>query len=259
MNREVIVSFENAGVNYGDFNVFKGVTMQVKEAEIVSVVGPNGSGKTTLVRTLLGFVPVAEGTVTVFGEPPSRLRRSGLAAYLPQEGGHDPTFPVTAYDVIAMGLLSHKGLSERLNSEERDRIFEAVRLLDIESIARKHFGSLSGGQKQRVLIARALARRPKLIVMDEPSTGLDVPAQNDFYALLKNIRAEFGVAVLLVSHDVGMVSSVVDRMLLLNRTIHYFVDPKEGVEPEVMEQIFGRNMRIIVHDGHCLGCGRTHD
>jgi ABC-type Mn2+/Zn2+ transport system ATPase subunit len=132
MSRKVIVSFDNAGVSFGDFNVFSGVTMQVKESEIVSVVGPNGSGKTTLVRTLLGFVPVAEGSVTVFGEPPARLRKSGLAAYLPQEGGHDPTFPVTARDVIEMGLLSHKGLSERLTPEERGRVSEAVKLLDIE-------------------------------------------------------------------------------------------------------------------------------
>lgn len=246
--------FTDVGVDYGDFNVFRGVTMEIVEGTIVSVVGPNGSGKTTLVRTLLGFVPVSSGKVEVFGKTPSDLRRSGLAAYLPQNGMYDPMFPVSVYDVVSMGRLSGKFLSERMNAEDARSITESMRLLDVENLASKHFGSLSGGQKQRALIARALASKPRLLVLDEPSAGLDIPSQNDLYPILRRIRDELGVTVLIVSHDVSMVSTVVDRMLLLNRTIHYYTVPGKGISSEMMDHIFGRNMKLLVHDGHCLGC-----
>ncbi len=260
MSQKPAVSLSNVGVAYGDYRVFSGVNMEIGEGRIVSVVGPNGSGKTTLARAILGFVPVKEGRIEVFGELPSQIRRSGIASYLPQGGSYDPMFPVSVYDVVAMGRLSGKGLSERLTDEDRAHIDESLRRLDITSLAGKHFGSLSGGQRQRGLIARALVSRPKLLILDEPSTGLDAPAQSDFYSLLCKIRDELGITILIISHDLGMVSSFVDKMLLLNRTIHYFLNPREGIASGVIEKIFGRNMRLVVHDSHCLGCERgKHD
>ncbi|HPV42358.1 MAG TPA: metal ABC transporter ATP-binding protein, partial [Spirochaetota bacterium] len=194
------------------------------------------------------------GTVTVMGKAPRKAPR-GSIGYLPQKSAVDYTMPVSAFDVVAMARYAGKGVFERLNDEDRARIEEVLKLVEMADKMDRHFGSLSEGQKQRVLIARALAVGPKILLLDEPSTGLDALAQDNFYQMLLSLRTSLNLAIVMVSHDIGAVSSIVDRLACLKTRLHFHGTPGECLSNETLSSVFGKNVYYVRHDKNCDGCG----
>lgn len=192
---------------HGGIPVAAGVDLDLGPGECVGIVGPNGAGKTTLLRTLVGLQPPLSGTVRT--EPGLRV------GYVPQAGSLDPAFPFRAGDVVAMaapgGWLPLSGRRERAR-----RTAEALARAGAADLADRPFRDLSGGQKQRVLLARALATGPAVLALDEPATGLDLEAEASLRALLRRLRGEDGLAVLLVTHALGIVAREADRVVLLH-------------------------------------------
>ena len=254
METQAAVWMEDVWVSYDTTVVLENINLNIQEQEIVSIVGPNGGGKTTLLSTILGFKQPFRGGVRVLGEAPVKVQRSGLIGYLPQRSIHDHRFPVSVFDVVAMSRYARKGMWQRLNAEDRGRIEDALAKVGMAEYADHHFGSLSGGQQQRVVIARALARQPKILILDEPSTGLDAVAQDTFYHLLQTIRDAEGLTIIMVSHDIGTVSSVVDQIACLNKKIHFHGRPTDCIPSEALEKVFGKNIQFLVHDEHCETC-----
>jgi len=248
------IDIRNMWVSYNGNVILEDITMVVEDREIMSIVGPNGSGKSTLLRTIMGFKEHYRGSVEVFGEPPAKVQGTGVFGYLPQSTSYDPRFPVNVFDVVAMARYSRKGLVERLSGEDRSLI--EVSLARVEMLDQRHrrFGDLSGGQKQRVLIARALALKPRILILDEPATGLDAVAQDGFYELLRELRDREGLTILMVSHDIGTVSTVVDRLACVKRRLHFHGRPADCVDGGEMEKIFGRNVHFVKHDKNCATC-----
>jgi zinc transport system ATP-binding protein len=187
------------------------------------------------------------------GYTPQKLKKTGLVGYLPQHNKINATFPVSVYDVVAFSRVAKKSIFQGINDEDRSIIKNSLARVEMTDFVNSHFGSLSGGQRQRVLIARALALQPKILILDEPSTGLDSVAQDSFYSLLTELRDEEKLTIVMVSHDVGAVSVIVDRVACLNRKIHFHGDPHKLSNKE-REQIFGHNMNIVLHDEHCESC-----
>jgi len=255
MANETVIVLEDVWVRYADQPVLEGIHFSVSEGEIVSVVGPNGSGKTTLLNTLLGFKQPFRGRIRIYGKSPEAVRHSGLIGYLPQNPETDTRFPVSAADVVSMTIRGRRPVFQRMTREDRERIRRMLGRVGMEGQAGHHFGSLSGGQKQRVLIARALALDPRLLILDEPSTGLDAVAQDSFYALLQSLRDTEGLTILMVSHDIGAVSGIVDRIACLNRRIHFHGRPSDNIPSEALEKVFGRDVQLVFHDRHCDTCG----
>lgn len=255
MNTHPAIVVQDVSVRYGENLALDRIHFEVNPHEIVSIVGPNGSGKTTLIHTILGLIEPFEGTVRVFDHIPQNARSHGQIGFLPQAGGADLKFPVSAFDVVAMAVSSHKKMFRGLTSGDRSRVMAVLQKVQMEKSAEIHFGSLSGGQKQRVLIARALAVQPKLLILDEPSTGLDIVSQESFYALLQYLRDEEGLTILFVSHDIGAVSGVVDRIACLNRKIHFHGKPSDCIPSEALEAVFGKDVQFVYHDRHCHTCG----
>ena len=251
---DTLVSLENVWVRYNGNVILEDITMAIQRQEIVSIVGPNGSGKTTLLRAIMGFKEFFRGRIEILGKPPSRMLKSGIFGYLPQGSQYDAHFPVNVFDVVAMARYSRKYLLESLSRRDRTLIDESLEKVEMGDFREHHFGSLSGGQKQRVLIARALAIRPEILILDEPSTGLDSVAQDNFYRMLQRLRDEESLTIIMVSHDIGSVSTVVDTVACLKGRIHFHGKPSECIPTEALARVFGRDVYFIKHDKDCETC-----
>jgi zinc transport system ATP-binding protein len=252
-----IITVQNLWVKYNSTVALEDITLDIRQKEIVSIVGPNGSGKTTLIKTIMGFKQPSRGNISVLGKSPSAIMSAGAIGYLPQNAVYDTRFPVRAFDVVAMSCFAKKRFIERLTRRERKHVLAMLERVEMEKLANHHFGSLSSGQKQRILIARALAIDPVILILDEPATGLDAVAQDGFYHLLATLRDTEGFTIIMVSHDIGSVSLFSDTIACLNRKIHFHGTPAKCIESEkTLEAVFGKNVQFLFHDKNCETCTR---
>lgn len=233
-----LVRIEGASFGYDASPVLEDVTLAIGPHAFIGVVGPSGSGKTSLLRLLLGTVRPQRGTVT---------RRSDVAvAYVPQLETVNWNFPVTVAECV---LMARTGRT--LPWPTRHERAEVARVLDrlgIGALAGRHIRELSGGQQQRMFIARALLRRPQLLLMDEPTTGVDVTSRHDMLHLLGELNAE-GVAILLTTHDLNGVAAHLPQLVALHRTVIAVGTPHEVINGPVLERTFGAPMEVLEHLG----------
>ena len=237
-----VVVIQDLNFSYNRHNVLEGVSLMVAPRDFVSIVGPNGGGKTTLLKLMLGLLNPTMGTVRVFGVPPGEARfRIG---YMPQHTHLDPLFPVSAMDVVLMARLGHKRLIGSYSRIDKEAAEEALGKLQSWDLRNKQFSSLSGGQRQRVLIARALASGPDLLLLDEPTAGLDLTVETELYDLLSGITED--LTVVMVSHDLGFVSRLVNKVVCVKRRV--VVHPTSEITGEIINEIYGSPMKIVRHD-----------
>jgi len=257
-NKTVWVDLDDVWVAYDGKWVLKSIYLQCFAGEIFGIVGPNGGGKTTLLNVILGLVRPAKGRVKLFGHPPGKSGRLEIG-YLPQISHADQSFPVTVLDVVLMGLYNRLGLFNRPSRRSKEIAINLLARVNMEDQATRPFGVLSGGQQQRVNIARALASEPKLLILDEPSTNVDSVAQEDFYELLATLRDQQGISVIIVSHDIGVITSHADRVACLNMRIHYHGEPESCFTPEIQHKVYGKDVKVVVHDPNCVTCYHRHE
>jgi zinc transport system ATP-binding protein len=199
--------------------VFQGLDFSVSRREFVAIAGPNGGGKTTLVRLVLGLAQPSRGEVRLFGQPAGSFRGRATLGYLAQRSHLGLDAPATVREVVTAGRLPRAGLLGRLGAEDRARVAEAIGRVGLTAVADRPLARLSGGQQQRAFVAKALASEPELLVLDEPTTGVDVTAQEELGALLQELNDRLGVTILYVSHEFGAVEHVVDRLVLVRNAI----------------------------------------
>ena len=207
--------------------VLAGVTLGVREGEFVAVAGPNGGGKTTLVRLGLGLERPTGGRVSLFGEPAHRFSRRATLGYLAQRAQVGTDAPVTVRELVSAGRLAAGGLLGPLRVRDRAIVSEAIAEVGLDGAADAPLATLSGGQQQRAFIAKALAGEPRLIVLDEPTTGVDADAQEALATLLARVNLGRGVTVLYVSHEFGAVEHAVGRLVLVRGGIVFDGPPHE--------------------------------
>jgi len=248
-----IIHLKNISVKYDNNIVLENINLEIYKKEILTIVGPNGSGKSTLIKTILGFKEPFQGSISIFGENIKKSDRIKKIGYLPQKSSYRDDFPVTIFDVVAMSRYAKKNFFERLNKYDKEIIDKSLNKIKMLPLKDKSFTDLSGGQKQRVLIARALAIEPEILILDEPSTGLDMVAQEDFYQTLVSLKEE-GLAILMVSHDIGTVANIVDRVACIKRKLHFHGKPEQCFSDKTMETVFGKNILLVKHDQHCETC-----
>jgi zinc transport system ATP-binding protein len=249
------VELRNVWSRYDGDWVLRNISMTCPQGSIFGIVGPNGSGKTTLIKVILGLITPERGEVRVLGQSPrSADRDPSDVGYLPQISMAHRDFPVSAMDVVLMGRYTRLGLFHRPGAEDRKKALEMLDLVGIADHSERPFGSLSGGEQQRVSIARALVGDPRLLLLDEPSTGIDAVGQESFYQLLEALRDRLSLAVIMVSHDIGVVTSHTDRIACLNREIHYHGEPDGCLNREILEKTYGTGLQVMVHDRECPTC-----
>ncbi len=210
----------------------EGVDLEVEPQDFLGLVGPNGGGKTTLLRILLGQLEPQRGTVSVFGRSPKEVRpRIG---YVPQYSRIDPEVPAEVLDVVLMGRLAHSSWGPRFGVGDRQAAEKALIDTCTADLSRRRFGELSGGQRQRVLIARALAAEAELLLLDEPTSGVDIHRERELLDLLHELNET--LPIVLVSHDVTLVTSHLKRAAWVNRTVTSY--QAGDLSPEVIEAIY---------------------
>jgi len=245
---EAIVELLHVAVRYRELVALEDVTLRIMPGEFLALIGPNGSGKTTLIKTILGLVEPSRGTVRLFGKAPSELGRQwwGRVGYVPQLAHIDPRFPLRVFDAVVMGRYGQVGLIHRIGPRDKDAAQRALGRVGLADLGRRQIGRLSGGQRQRVLLARALATEPELLILDEPTTGVDVGTTEGLFDLLDAFHRE-GMTVIVVSHDVGVVAQHVDQVACVNRCLVAHGRPEEILRPDVLECMYGRQAALIDH------------
>ncbi|WP_373317917.1 metal ABC transporter ATP-binding protein [Virgisporangium aliadipatigenens] len=216
-----VVHIRDGVVAYGGRPVLHGVEARVEAGETVAVLGANGSGKSTLVRAALGLVPLQRGEISLFGTPLRRFRDWGRVGYVPQRLGAGSGVPATVREVVSAGRLARRRLGRPGRAADRDAVTAALESVGLAARAGDQVDTLSGGQQQRVLIARALAGGPDLLVLDEPTAGVDAGSQTAFAEVL-HIFGAAGGTILLVAHELGPLAPLVDRAIVVHdgRIVH---------------------------------------
>jgi zinc transport system ATP-binding protein len=252
LTSDPVIEFDDLSYSYDHQPVVQGVSFTIQEHDFVSVVGPNGGGKTTLLKLVLGLLHPTRGSVRVFGVRPEEARRR--IGYMPQHAHLDPQFPVTVMDVVLMGRIGQGQRFGFYSRSDRDAARNALNVMGMSDRLRTHFSALSGGQRQRVLIARALACEPDLLLLDEPTAGLDFAVESDLYDLLKGFSQR--LTVVMVSHDLGFVSRFVNKVVCVKRNA--VVHPTCEITGEIISEMYGSPMKMVRHDqenqGGCHKC-----
>jgi zinc transport system ATP-binding protein len=212
-----VVEIENLSFTYHRNLVLKDVNLRISEGEFLLLMGPNGGGKTTLLKLMLGLARPASGTVRIFGNPPAK--ESHHIGYVPQDVHINPQFPITALDVVLMGKLGPGHRKAWHSPADRTDAHRVLDRLGVGAYCHRRIGDLSGGQRQRVMIARALVTDPKLLFLDEPTSGVDSGGQGDFYDLLKELNET--ITIVLASHDLMVLSSYVKSIACVNQTVYH--------------------------------------
>lgn len=223
-------------------------TFSVPKGSIAALVGVNGSGKSTLFKAIMGFVPLAAGTVTILGEPAAEALRRNAVAYVPQSEEVDWNFPVLVEDVVMMGRYGHMNFLRMARAADREAVDAALLRVGMADHRKRQIGELSGGQKKRVFLARALAQDGRVILLDEPFTGVDVRTEEAIIALLQALRDE-GRVMLVSTHNLGSVPRFCDRAVLINRTVLCYGPTAEVFTHPNLEKAFGGVLRQFILGG----------
>lgn len=230
------IEITNLSLNFGEIKVLENINFKVIEGSFVSIVGPNGAGKTTLMKILLGLIKYNIGEVKIFGKSPAEVDPA-LIGYVPQVKTMDRKFPALAIELVSSGL------SRRwpwfVKGEEKEKAMEALSLVKASQLANRSLSELSGGELQRVCLARSIVRNPKLVVLDEPATGIDAIGEADLYNLLEAYQEKSNATVLMITHDWHVANHHSDFVLLLNRKQVSFAPPAESLSEVNLRTAFG--------------------
>ncbi len=222
-----LVDIRDLDFAYSDAPVLKKIALTVDGGSTMGVIGPNGGGKTTLVKLLTGRLQPTRGEILIDGlRPLDAVRRGDRIGYLPQSPRVEVSFPLSVRQAITLGLAGKTGMLRRYAKDDLIYVDSLIERIGIAAMADEPIGNLSGGQLQRALIARALAAKPKLLILDEPTTGIDVRGQQAFIEFINALKQELGLTVIFVSHDLRAVTSMSDRIACLNVTLHYHDVPQ---------------------------------
>jgi len=239
---EKVIELDDIWVRYGNQTILEAVNLELKEPNgLLGIIGPNGGGKTTFLKVLLGLLKPYRGSVKIFGKPPEKSR--DIVGYVPQYRSFDFDFPISVWEVVLTGRISHTGFLKKYGEEDKKAAEDALRTVEMLQLKDRQIGQLSGGQRQRVFIARALATNPKLLLLDEPNSGLDPHMQDELYRLLNKLKKE--MAIIMVTHDLSAVSVYVDRIACLNRTLHYHNSKEIPIED--LEATYQCPVELIAH------------
>ena len=243
--RDVTVTYRNGHTALFD------TSFEIPTGTVTALVGVNGAGKSTLFKAIMGFVPIAKGTITLLGRDVGEALRQNMVAYVPQSEEVDWAFPVLVEDVVMMGRYGHMGWLRRPSSVDHEAVDAALDRVGMSEYRKRQIGELSGGQRKRVFLARALAQDGQIILLDEPFTGVDVKTEEQIVALLRELRDE-GRVMLVSTHNLGSVPEFCDRTILVKRTVLAFGPTETTFTPENLEVAFGGVLRHITLGGDTL-------
>lgn len=238
---DTIININNVSFSYSHIPVVRDINLAIGKGEFLGVIGPNAGGKSTLLKLILGLLQPDAGEITVFGERPEKGR--SRIGYVPQHPAFSRDFPINVRDAVLLGRLGETRWYGGYTQEDKEIAINALKAVEIDNIHNQTIDSLSGGQLQRVLIARALASRPDILILDEPTANIDVRAEEDIFGLLKQYNDH--MTIIVVSHDIGFISGYVDRVACLNQTM--LCHTTSEISGKTIEELYGAPVKMIQH------------
>lgn len=240
--RNLCFSYGSGGAVLHDLN------FSIEAGAYVGILGPNGGGKTTLMKIILGLLQPTSGSVTVFGQAPSAARECGRIGYVPQRMAQgEGTFPATVEEVVLSGCAAKRGILRRMTKEDRRKAEQVMEETNVLPFRKRLIGSLSGGERQRVFIARSLASDPAMLVLDEPTTGVDPAKRQDFYALLHTLNKKHGIGILFVSHDIEVMIKEATSLLCINKVMVCDCENCHTLSRATLETLYGSDVTMVRH------------
>ncbi len=253
---EPLINFDNVTCGYDDKAVLEDVSFRIMPGQFVGLVGPSGSGKTTLLRTIMGLIRPAAGSVHMLGQL-VHGRSAARIGYVPQLETVDWNFPVTVEQVVLMGRTMRSGIWPWPNKETRARMATVLERLGIGELAKRHIRMLSGGQQQRVFLARALLSEPDLLLLDEPTSNVDIRTRDEILHLLADLNRD-GIAVLLTTHELNSVATHLPWVICLNKTVIAQGRPSGIFTSDVLSRTFNAEMMVIKQGDLLLVADKPH-
>ena len=245
--KKPLIEIINVSYDYGHGDVLREVSFPIHPQDFLAIIGPNGSGKTTLLKIILGLLKPRQGEVKIMGRTVEAFIDWDKIGYVPQKATHiDSLFPVSVQEVVAMELLSSRRFP-RHSKQGEIQIFKALQQVGMEDYKVRRIGNLSAGQQQRVFIARALANRPKILILDEPTTGVDVKNQEHFYDMLHKLHREEGITIVLITHEVGIINRHVAQVACLNQTLVYHGSHDEFCRSDEFKRMLADGHHLVSH------------
>lgn len=235
-----IIELDNVSFAYTNEEVIKEVTLQIHKGDYVGLIGPNGGGKSTLLKLMLGVLKPTKGTVRLFGQDLKHFKDWSKIGYVPQKTYFDINFPVTVEEVVAMGRYGKRGMFHFPTREDAQKVQQALDQVEMREFGNRQIGDLSGGQQQRVFIARALVVEPEVIFLDEPTVGVDVKTQQQFYELLRKLNGELDLTLVLISHELDVIAHESTELGYINRTLEYYGNPETFLKGEYFHELIGK-------------------
>ncbi len=250
MTKKTIISLKDVSYSFDSQPALDHINLDVEEGDYLGVIGPNGGGKTTLIRLMLNLIRPQGGTVEIFGKPVKSFRDWSKIGYVPQKAtSFESRFPFTVEEVVALGRVPGAGMFRRLRQADRDAVGAALEQVHMLPLRKRLMTELSGGQQQRVFIAKGLVSDPRLLILDEPTVGVDVESQDEFYHLLSRLNEEKGITLIVVSHDIDVIANEVSILACVNQTLICHGEPTEFIKGDYLEKLYGQSRKFILH-GH---------
>jgi ABC-type Mn2+/Zn2+ transport system ATPase subunit len=254
-----LIRFDHASFRYPHGPALEDITLEIADGEFLGVIGPNGSGKTTMLRAILGLMPPSKGSLRIFDCACQELRcyHRARIGYLPQKGFVDADFPITVHEAVLMGRAGAIGLWRRPGKADREVVRHALEDVGMAEYEAHPLGALSGGQQQRVFIARALAQHPQILLLDEPTTGIDTTTQHNVLELIQRLHHELHLTVVLVSHDINLIAPLAERLALLKTRLYAIGTAKDVLNKEILAQVYGPQI-LTTDTGHVIVADHHH-
>ncbi|MCW4025091.1 MAG: metal ABC transporter ATP-binding protein [Candidatus Bathyarchaeota archaeon] len=249
-----ILEVSNLNVNRDGATVIEDATFSIKKGDYVGVVGPNGGGKTTLLNAILNFIPINKGSIRLFGTELSKFSSWQKIAYISQHATNfENQFPLTVRELVSLGCIRKGNIGRRFKKEDWAAVDESIDFMGLKDVAERRIGQLSGGQKQRVFVAKALARKPELIFLDEPIVGVDSSAQERFFKKLSDLNTERQTTILIVTHDLASVFCRMSKVLCINKKVEVAQITEELDPNTLLKRAYGEHFHFVFHKHTCHG------
>lgn len=248
---ESVIRLENINYSYENKVALKNVNLQINRGMFMGLVGPNGGGKTTLIKIILGLLKPDSGSIYLLDKPISSFTDWNQIGFVSQKANaFNKSFPATVFEVVAMGLTAKIGYLKFLNKKHKQKIVQAIEQVHLSDYMYENIGNLSGGQQQRVFIARALVSEPALLILDEPTVGIDYQNVAHFYKILHELNKQKNMTLLLVTHDTGAMTKYVTDVVCLNQTLHFHGKSEEytALSADYLSELYGHPIQVVVHN-----------
>lgn len=248
-----MINVKDLSFAYQGKPILKDISFQVEKGDFLGIIGPNGSGKSTLVKLLIKILTPSKGSIEILGEDIQSFDRWSKIGYISQKANSfNGDFPATVEEIVGTNLLAKTGIFRRKTKDHRDRVYEALEKVGMQDYGKKLIGQLSGGQQQRVFIARVLVGEPEIMILDEPTVGIDMKSEEALYCLLARLNNDPGITIIMVTHDIGAITVHANKLICLGEQgmlVHNLNNP---MTDDTLSEIYGYSVRL--HSHGCLNC-----